>query len=138
LSSLLFEAKLNLKDMGLTILCVSRASAAQVTRNLVLEQAGYRVLATEDPQEAERIFSDGGISAVILGETIQAQQRIELGASFKRIKPSVPIVLLYRMNGFRVPPGIADEQVESLGGPKLLLQALGRVLGDGSCADEDE
>jgi hypothetical protein len=138
LSSLLFEAKLNLKDMGLTILCVSRASAAQVTRNLVLEQAGYRVLATEDPQEAERIFSDGGISAVILGETIQAQQRIELGASFKRIKPSVPIVLLYRMNGFRVPSGIADEQVESLGGPKLLLQALGRVLGDGSCVDEDE
>jgi DNA-binding NtrC family response regulator len=124
--------------MGLTILCVSRASAAQVTRNLVLEQAGYRVLATEDPEEAERIFSDGGVSAVILGETIQAQQRIELGTSFKRIKPSVPIVFLYRMNGFRVPPGIADEQVESLGGPKLLLQALGRVLGNGSCVDEDE
>ena len=41
------------------------------------------------------------------------------------------------MNGFRVPPGIADEQVESLGGPKLLLQALGRLLGDGSKMDED-
>lgn len=121
--------------MGLTILCVSRASAAQVTRNLVLEQAGYRVLATEDPSEAERIFSDGGVHAVVLGETIQAQQRIELGASFKRLNSSVPIVFLYCMNGFRVPPGIADEQVESLGGPKILLQALGRVLGDGSSMD---
>ncbi|HST77194.1 MAG TPA: hypothetical protein VLN58_01760 [Verrucomicrobiae bacterium] len=123
--------------MGLTILCVSRASAAQVTRNLVLEQAGYRVLATEDPSEAERIFSDGGVHAVVFGETIQAQQRIELGASFKRLNSSVPIVFLYCMNGFRVPPGIADEQVESLGGPKILLQALGRVLGDGSSMDKD-
>ncbi|HKT51562.1 MAG TPA: hypothetical protein VJV96_14790 [Candidatus Angelobacter sp.] len=123
--------------MGLTILCVSRASAAQVTRNLVLEQAGYRVLATEDPSEAERIFSSGGIHAVLLGETIQAQQRIELGASFKRINPSVPIVFLYRMNGFRVPPGIADEQVESLGDPRVLLQALRRVLGDGSSMDDE-
>ena len=123
--------------MGLTILCVSRASVAQVTRNLVLEQAGYRVLATEDPSEAERIFSSGGIHAVLLGETIQAQQRIELGASFKRINPSVPIVFLYRMNGFRVPPGIADEQVESLGDPRVLLQALRRVLGDGSSMDDE-
>lgn len=123
--------------MGLTILCVSQASAAQVTRNLVLEQAGYRVLATEDPGEAERIFTNGGIHAVVFGETIQGQQRIELGASFKQKNPSVPIVFLYRMNGFRVPPGIADEQVESLGGPRLLLQALDRVLGDGSGMEED-
>jgi len=122
--------------MGLTILCISRASAAQLTRNLVLEQAGYRVLATEDPGEAERIFH-AGVHAVVFAETIQAQQRIELGASFKQINPSVPIVFLYRMNGFRVPPGIADEQVESLGGPRLLLQALGRVLGNGSDLDED-
>jgi len=120
----------------LTILCISRASAAQLTRNLVLEQAGYRVLATEDPGEAERIFH-AGVHAVVFAETIQAQQRIELGASFKQINPSVPIVFLYRMNGFRVPPGIADEQVESLGGPRLLLQALGRVLGNGSDLDED-
>lgn len=115
--------------MGLTILCVSRASPAQVTRNLVLERAGYRVLATADPGEAEQIFGQSPVNAVVFGETVEAQQRIELGASFKRMKPSVPIVFLYKMNGFRVPPGIADEQVEFLGGPRLLLQALDRVLG---------
>ena len=96
------------------------------------------MLATEDPTEAERIFSDGEIHAVLFGEAIQAQQQIELGTSFKRINPSVPIVFLYRMNGFRVPPGIADEQVESLGGPRLLLQALRRVLGGGSGTDDNE
>ena len=118
--------------MGLTILCVSQASAAQVTRNLVLEQAGYSVVATDDPREAERIFYDSEISAVVLGETVKAQHRIELGTNFKRIKPRVPIVFLYRMSGFRLPVGIADEQVEYLGGPRLLLQALHRVLGDGT------
>ncbi len=124
--------------MGLTILCVSQRSVAQVTRNLVLEQAGYRVLATDDPGEAERIFSDGQIHAVVFGETIKAQQRIELGSSFKRIRPSVPIVFLYKMTGFRVPPGIADEQVEFLGGPKVLLAALDRVLGTGDGTQSDD
>lgn len=129
-----------LDGMGLTILCVSQASTAQVTRNLVLEQAGYRVVATDDPGEAERIFHDREISAVVFGETLEGQQRIELGTNFKRIKPRVPIVFLYRMNGFRLPAGIADEQVEYLGGPRLLLQALHRVLGDGtsdSAQDEE-
>jgi DNA-binding NtrC family response regulator len=124
--------------MGLTILCVSRASAAQLTRNLILERAGYRVLATDDPREAERIFSAGEVNAVIFGETLKTQQGLELGASFKRINPSVPIVFLYKMNGFRVPPGIADEQVEFLGGPRLLLQALERVLGGTSGTDAED
>ena len=124
--------------MGLTILCVSQASAAQVTRNLVLEQAGYCVLATEDPVEAERIFYEGEINAVVFGETVLAEQRIELGTNFKRIKPGVPIVFLYRMNGFRLPDGIADEQVDYLGGPRPLLHALNRVLGDGTAANVED
>ena len=120
--------------MGLTILCVSEASAAQVTRNLALERAGYRVVNTADPQEAERVFSSDSISAVVFGETIKPQHHIDLGSKFKRIRPAVPIVFLYRMNGLRVPPGIADEQVEFLRGPKRLLQALDRVLGN-ACDD---
>ena len=71
-------------------------------------------------------------------ETMHADDRIELGTSFKRIKPSVPILFLYKMNGFRVPPGIADEQVEFLGGPKLLLQALNRLLSDGQNQRDDD
>lgn len=118
--------------MGLTILCVSQSSAAQITRNLVLEQAGYRVIATDDPAAAERMFYDIEISAVVFGETVKAQQRIELGTAFKRVKPGVPIIFLYRMSDFRVPAEIADEQVEFLRGPRLLLQALDRVLGNGT------
>lgn len=127
-----------LDGIGLTILCVSRPSAAQVTRNLILERAGYRVLATDDPREAERIFSGGGINAVVFGETMKAQQGIELGTTFKRTNPSVPIVFLYKMNGFRVPPGIADDQVEFLGAPSLLLQALDRVLGRAGAEQAEE
>src|SRR6185312_5618537 len=99
---------------------------------------GYRVLATDDAGQAERLFRDGHISAVVFGETMRADDRIELGTSFKRIKPSVPILFLYKMNGFRVPPGIADEQVEFLGGPKLLLQALNRLLSDGQNQRDDD
>ena len=129
--------------MGLTILCVSQSSTAQVTRNLILEQAGYRVLATEDPHEAVRLFAGSLVDAVVFGETMRAQERIELGTSFKRLKPSVPIVFLYKMSGQRVPPGIADEQVEYLAGPRPLLKAIERVLckdgtGRDGAAQDDE
>jgi len=124
--------------MGLTILCISRVSPAQVTRNLVLEQAGYSVLATDDAGQAEQLFRQDHISAVVFGETMRADDRIELATAFKRFKPSVPILFLYKMTGFRVPPGIADEQVEFLGGPKLLLQALERLLDNGQNQHEDK
>ena len=123
--------------MGCTVLCVSKISAAQVTRNMILEQAGYKVIATADPEEAVRIFTASAIDAVVFGDSIQAGQRNDLARTFKRLSPSVPIIALSNTSGSQVPPGIVDEQLESLGDPQLLLEALKRVLvrdGDSSAS----
>lgn len=114
--------------MGWTVLCVSTISAAQVTRKMILEQAGYKVIAIANPEEAVRIFTATAIDAVVLGDSIQADQRNDLARTLKRLSPSVPMIALNKTSGSQVPAGIVDEQLESLGDPQLLLEALKRAL----------
>ena len=115
--------------MGWTVLCVSKISPAQVTRNMILERAGYKVIAIASPDEATRAFAASAIDAVVFGDSIQADQRTELARTFKRLNATVPIIALSKTSGSQVPAGIVDEQLESLGDPHLLLEALKCALG---------
>jgi hypothetical protein len=101
---------------------------------MILERASYKVIAIANPDEAVRIFTASALDAVVFGDSIQLDQRNDLARTFKRLNPSVPIIALNKTTGSQVPPGIVDEQLESLGDPQLLLEALKRVLprdGDG-------
>lgn len=115
--------------MGWTVLCVSKISPAQVTRNMILERAGYKVIAIANPEEAARVFADSAIDAVVFGGSIHSDQRTGLARTFKRLNAAVPIIALSKTSGSQVAAGIVDEQLESLGDPQLLLEALKRVLG---------
>ena len=125
--------------MGWTVLCVSKISPAQVTRNMILEQVGYNVVSISDPAEAIRIFTASvstasRIAAVVLGPSMPADQGLELAVAFKRLSRSVPVIALSQTSGSQLPAGVVDEQLECLGDPQLLLESLQRVLarnGDG-------
>lgn len=126
-----------LTSMGWTVLCVSKISAAQVTRNMILERAGYKVIAIANSEEAVRIFTASAFDAVVFGDSIQPDQRNDLARTFKRLNSSVPIIALNKTSGSQAPSGIVDEQLESLGDPQLLLEALKRALasdGDGNAS----
>jgi len=114
--------------MRWTLLCVSRPSFAQVTRNLILERAGYIVVPARDPAEATELFNPAVVHAVVIGDSLHAEQRLELAQTFKRLAPAVPIVALSKTSGTQIPAGLVDEQLESLGDPHLLLEALLRIL----------
>ena len=121
--------------MGWSVLCVSKISPAQVTRNMILERAGYKVVAIVNPDEAMRIFASSPTNAVVLGDSIPADRRLDLARSFKRLHQHVPIIAFSNSSGSQLPAGTVDEQLESLGDPHLLLEALKRVLardGDGA------
>ncbi|HZU31345.1 MAG TPA: hypothetical protein VFB79_09530 [Candidatus Angelobacter sp.] len=114
--------------MGWTVLCVSKASPAQVTRNLILERAGYRVVSANSPDEAARIITVTSVHAVVFGDSLSAEQRVELARALKSVDQTVPIIAFNSSNGTQISHGIVDEQLESLGDPDLLLEALERVL----------
>jgi CheY-like chemotaxis protein len=121
--------------MGWTVLCVSKSSPAQVTRNMILERAGYQIVAIDDPNEAVRIFKTSVVDAVVFGDSINGDQRFQLTRAFKSLNRAVPIVALSKTSGSQFPVGLVDQHLESLGDPRLLLEALQRVLsrdGDGA------
>ena len=111
-----------------TVLSVSQHSATQITRNLILERAGYRVLSAGDVKEALHLFENNDVHAIVLGDSLSPERRHELGSSFKRLKQSVPIVMVCRMSDSRALREMADEQVDAFEDPKFLLEALERVL----------
>jgi DNA-binding NtrC family response regulator len=114
--------------MNWTILSVSSHSATQITRNLILERAGYRVIGAGDLKEALQLFEEKDVDAVLLADSINAEYREELGTTLKRLKPAVPIVMLCNLGDSRRLRQIADEQVETEDGPQSLLEALARAL----------
>jgi DNA-binding NtrC family response regulator len=121
--------------MGWTVLCVSKISPAQITRNMILERAGYQIFAIDDPDEALRIFKTSAVDAVVFGDSVNGEQRFHLARTFKSLNGAVPIVALSGTSGSQLPTRLIDQQLESLGDPHLLLEALKRVLpqdGNGS------
>lgn len=121
--------------MGWTVLCVSKISPAQITRNMILERAGYQIIAIDDPGEAVRIFKTSVVNAVVFGDSINGEQRFQLARTFKSLNRSIPIVALSKTSGSQIPAGLIDQQLESLGDPHMLLEALEHVLsrdGEGS------
>jgi CheY-like chemotaxis protein len=107
---------------------VSKTSPAQVTRNLILERAGYKVISASDPEEAAAIFTSKAVHAVVVGDSLEADQRLELARKFRQLNRSTPIVVLSKSSGTQIPASLVDEQLESLGDPRLLLEALARLL----------
>jgi len=102
---------------------------------MILERAGYQVIAIDDPGEAVRIFNASGVDAVVFGDSINGEQRLGLARTFKALNSAMPIVAFSKTSGSQMPTRLIDEQLESLGDPHLLLEALKRVLsrdGDGS------
>lgn len=121
--------------MGWTVLCVSKISPAQITRNMILERAGYQTVAIDDPDEAVRIFKTSAVDAVVFGDSINGELRLQLARTFKSLNRAVPIIALSKTSGSQFPVGLVDQHLESLGDPHLLLEALKHVLsrdGDGS------
>jgi DNA-binding NtrC family response regulator len=102
---------------------------------MILERAGYQVIAIDDPGKAVRIFSASAVDAVVFGDSINGEQRLGLARTFKALNSAMPIVAFSKTSSSQMPTKLIDEQLESLGDPHLLLEALKRVLsqkGDGS------
>jgi CheY-like chemotaxis protein len=95
---------------------------------MILERAGYKVISTTNPDAAVRIFTGSPFDAVVFGDSLPPDQRLELALKFKSLNPSVPIVALSNCSGSQFASGIVDEQLESLGDPQLLVEAVKSVL----------
>lgn len=77
-----------------TILCVEDEESALTLRKTILEQNGFFVLAAHTAAQALALFRANPIGLVIADHMLRGESGLALAAEIKRLKPTVPIVML--------------------------------------------
>jgi len=111
------------------VLCVDDELVGLQVRKLLLERAGYRVLAAEDGPAGLEIFAAEQIEAVVLDYSMPGMHGGEVAARMRQLKPSVPILLLSAYVG--LPPevtSVVDLYMTKGQGAALLLTKLSSLL----------
>ncbi len=110
------------------VLCVEDDAAVLQLHTIVLERAGYDVVAAANGAEALDIFRSRPIDIVVSDHVHTGGADIVLFRDMKRFDPSVPILLV---SGLIEPPEeaeYADEFIPKMQGSKVLLARISAHL----------
>jgi DNA-binding NtrC family response regulator len=91
-----------------------------MTRNQVLQRAGYWVESYMNTAAAMRRFSDGDFDVVVLCHSVKSEDREQLVAKMKARSPGA--VLVFVSDG--EDSSVADVTVHSMDGPVALLRSI--------------
>jgi len=80
-----------------TILCIDDEAAGLLTRKLLLESAGHRVIEARSGADGIRLFQSEKVDAVILDYWMSGMKGTAVASELKRINPGVPIIVLSGM-----------------------------------------
>jgi CheY-like chemotaxis protein len=111
------------------VLCVDDELVGLQVRKLLLERAGYRVLAAEDGPTGLEIFAAEQVEAVVLDYSMPGMHGGEVAARMRQLKPSVPILLLSAYVGLPSEiTSLVDLHMTKGQGAALLLKKLSSLL----------
>lgn len=109
------------------VLSVARDESVLDTCCAALRLAGFAVESTISDTEAVRIVQTSSIDVVVLGDSIPLEKRNALARAIRRVKADVPIIMLVLSD--EPPSPDADDCMESLNGPEVLIAKLRKALG---------
>lgn len=111
-----------------TILCVDDELSPLHARTLLLQSAGYEVIACTSPGEALTIFKTQNVHLVLSDHLLPAMSGMHLATEMKRLKPKVPIVLFSGELGESEDAMHADLFITKGDSPQHLLDSLAKLL----------
>ena len=109
------------------LLSISRNPRLLSARNDALALVGYSVASPREPQEAALLLSQEPFDAVIIGHSVEADERRVLIAVVRNYRPGLPIIFAYKAEEADAEP-VADASVDIGSGPTALLLALEKRL----------
>jgi CheY-like chemotaxis protein len=111
-----------------TVLCIDNAAAALSLRQMLLEQAGYKVLSATTAVAAFRLFNSQTIDLVISDHLLPDLTGAEMTRKMKQERPFVPVILFSAVPD--APPGSehADLFVNKADGPAEFLLKVADLL----------
>ena len=78
-------------------LCIDDEAAGLLTRRLLLESAGHRVIEARSGADGIRLFQSEKVDVVILDYWMSGMKGTAVASELKRINPAVPIIVLSGM-----------------------------------------
>ena len=109
------------------ILSISSDYSVFQTRNQVLTAAGFEVVGCFRGEGALQIFAQDSFVGVVIGGSVPKETRHVLVQEFKRLRPSVLVVIVERPGESMDTDG-ADMVVESTDGPQRLIDLLSTLV----------
>lgn len=113
------------------ILCVDDEENPLILRMLVLEKAGYEVIAASSLTQALEIVSSRRIDLVLSDHVMPGSTGAELARQVKANWPSLPVILHSGVNEIPADTGCADLFLSKVEGPAILCEKISAVLGGG-------
>jgi CheY-like chemotaxis protein len=110
------------------ILCVDDEENQLAVRKLVLEQAGYSVLAASSGQQALALLAGHPIDLVLSDHLMPGLTGTELARQIKASNPGLPVILISAVNEIPADAAYADLFMSKLDGPQAMCQNISAVL----------
>ena len=110
------------------ILCVDDEENQLAVRKLVLEQAGYSVLAAGSGQQALDLLASHPIDLVLSDHLMPGLTGTELARQIKAQDPDLPVILISAVNEIPADAGYADLFMSKLDGPQAMCQNIAAML----------
>jgi CheY-like chemotaxis protein len=110
------------------ILCVDDEENQLAVRKLVLEQAGYSVLAASSGQQALALLAGHPIDLVLSDHLMPGLTGTELARQIKAGNPGLPVILISAVNEIPADAAYADLFMSKLDGPQAMCQNIAAVL----------
>ena len=110
------------------ILCVDDEENQLAVRKLVLEQAGYAVLAASSGQQALALLASHPINLVLSDHLMPGLTGTELARQIKAGNPDLPVILISAVNEIPEDAAYADLFMSKLDGPQAMCQNIAAVL----------
>ncbi len=112
-----------------TLLCIDDEPNILTLRKLVLEAAGYEVLAADNGPEGISLFQSNVVHGVVLDYVMPKMDGGQVASALRQIESSIPIILVSACVSI---PGrvlrLVDAFVQKAEGPDVLLKTLSRQL----------
>ncbi len=111
------------------VLCIDDEISGLAIRKLLLEEAGYEVLACLDGETGLRLFSTRPVHLVVIDYAMPGLNGAEVAKTMRCVKPRVPIVML---SGYVEPPedakDVADVYIVKGEHPRVLLDNVHQLI----------
>lgn len=101
-------------------------------RNALIQQAGYEVVTSKEGAIVLEMVEKQDFAAAVLCNSIPIQLRVHLAREIKRLKPALPLIIIFSDVEEQQLHALADHLVPSIQGveQQALLEAISKAAGE--------